>query len=321
MSFNLAELNKLYEDADEIHDMSGVKNMDIVIEYINQHIYSIANGDYYVKKYDDNMNFIYKCYSKSEIKKEIFCKVPKQIDYWFFRQNTRLYDAINDTNKPKITNKTFNLFEGFKHQKKIYNCYNNDIKEKVDQINDYFLRVICSDNKNKFDYFIMWNAAVAQGKFTEVVLYLKGPKDIGQKSYIDFFSKYVVGDKISFNCDNNEITGLRYNMIFFGKLFVALNYYGKQRHPLLQSMHIQKYTWYEFDRRRFYEQNYSNFVISTDNDILEYDNGFVVNVSTIHKHDDAYFNKLRDCCFNDYVGDAYYNYLLSINLENWIAKY
>lgn len=64
--------------------------------------------------------------------------------------------------KPKIGDDYVNTFEGFLHQKKDYTSYPENIKKKVDQFNDYIMKVLASGNKKAFDYILKWYANVAK---------------------------------------------------------------------------------------------------------------------------------------------------------------
>lgn len=307
------------------------KDLTTVINYINEHFYPMQNGNYYIKNVDCETNIVtYDCVDKTTLQTVYFNKLPAEVKDWFFNKNLKIYKPINSIHKPKITDTTFNFFEGYKHIKKNFNEYSPEIKSKVQLMNDFFLEIICSNNKEVFDHYIKWHATVAQGGFTKTVLYLKGPEGIGKSTVTKFFREWVFGEKITIKSD---VTPLKtaYNKILLGKVYVvfeelpAFNQYEWQgvSSKIKDMSDSQLLLFSDKFEKSFEAVNFNNYVINTNMESIQHADGrryFYLDVSTKREKDYDYFSKLNEACFNNEVGEAYYNYLLSIDTKGWIGQ-
>jgi hypothetical protein len=65
------------------------------------------------------------------------------------------------------------------------------------------------------------------------------------------------------------------------------------------------------------------FWLLSNNDAITDDDGrryFILPISTEHLRDLVYFGNIRDTCFNKEVGDAYYNFLMEIDLKGFNSQ-
>jgi phage/plasmid-associated DNA primase len=70
-------------------------------------------------------------------------------------------------------------------------------------------------------------------------------------------------------------------------------------------------------------ENINNYILLSNNDAIKDDEGrryFILDVSTHRLEDDKYFSQLYNECFNDKVGEAFYHYLYTIDLEGYNAQ-
>ena len=70
-------------------------------------------------------------------------------------------------------------------------------------------------------------------------------------------------------------------------------------------------------------ENINNYVLNSNDDAIKHSEGqtyFIANISTHQLSDHGYFGELHEECFNDEVSEAYYNYLLSIDVSNFQAQ-
>jgi len=69
--------------------------------------------------------------------------------------------------------------------------------------------------------------------------------------------------------------------------------------------------------------NINNYVILSNFDAIQHSDGrryFIADVSTCRAGGLRYWSNLRKECFNMTVGEAYFNYLLSIDTEGYYAQ-
>jgi len=132
------------------------------------------------------------------IKDVYFSKMSDEINFWFFRENTKLYETIIDVNKPRIDGNKINLFPGFLHTTiKPFNQYSKKTQERVQLFLSYIREVLCSSNEEHYKYFLKWTADMCKGYKNDSCLYLKGPEGIGKSTFPDFLSEYVLGYKMT----------------------------------------------------------------------------------------------------------------------------
>ena len=70
-------------------------------------------------------------------------------------------------------------------------------------------------------------------------------------------------------------------------------------------------------------ENLNNYIINTNVSAIKHCEGrryFILDLSTKYKCNHKYFDKLRDKCFNNEVGEAFYNYLLSIDTSKFYSQ-
>lgn len=69
--------------------------------------------------------------------------------------------------------------------------------------------------------------------------------------------------------------------------------------------------------------NLNNFVINTNVDAIQHSEGrryYIADISTKRIQDYVYFGKIKDECYNDAVGEAFYNYLLTIDTTDFNSQ-
>jgi hypothetical protein len=129
-----------------------VNDLSPVISYINQYFYKIDDGSIIMIK---NKNI--ESFKKRELKNKYFILLNKQIENWFFNENSRIYTLIceKDNNNVIVNNKnmTINLYNNFSCYDKygVYNSrmYKNYFKNHYNiSIDNKFLTLLY----NEFDY-------------------------------------------------------------------------------------------------------------------------------------------------------------------------
>jgi hypothetical protein len=223
------------------------------------------------------------------------------------------------------------MFGGFKHQKKNYNDYSKEAKEGVNIINNYIYEVLANKCKDKYDYLIKWYANVIQGNKNETALYLKGPQGIGKSTISDFLRLFVLGKDITLKCGNATTLTEKFNSILMGKIFVVYEelptfttnqWCGVS--GVLKDRITSKDGLYEAKGKDPIEaDNINNYQINSNVEAIKNSDGrrfFILDLCTTKKRDYKFWNNLHSKCFNDVVGEAYYNFLCEVDVSNFHSE-
>jgi hypothetical protein len=150
---------------------------------------------------------------------------------------------------------------------------------------------------------------------------------IGKTTGTEFIGKYVVGSKLWYNGGSQPLVS-QFNYILLGKLFVV--------YEELETFSTGQWTAVSCRLKRDctsdigqYEQkgidvitakNINNYVINTNVNALKDDDGrriMMTDLSNIYKGKVEFFNQLYRDCMNMETGEAFYNYLMEIDLTNY----
>jgi hypothetical protein len=73
-------------------------------------------------------------------------------------------------------------------------------------------------------------------------------------------------------------------------------------------------------QKAFTAKNISNYIINSNVDAIKDDDGrryFILDLSNKRKGDFTYFNKIYENCMNDSVGEAFFAYLMTVDLTGY----
>jgi hypothetical protein len=76
----------------------------------------------------------------------------------------------------------------------------------------------------------------------------------------------------------------------------------------------------EKNQKAFTAKNISNYIINSNVDAIKDDDGrryFILDLSNKRKGDFTFFKDIYDNCMNDQVGEAFYSYLLTVDLKGY----
>lgn len=310
-----------------------VKDFEDIKEYIHKYLIISIDGFYYHRMGKKWINI-----NTEQLNTLYLSKFRKGIREWFKNDNFRRHKIVSLVNLPTGINvinrhgQTYyylNTFAGFMHanEKKRYDEYPEEIKNKVDIFLKYIYDVLADGNKDSYDYIVKWYANMCQGKKNDTILYLKGPEGIGKSSMSDMIVNYVLGSKI---CTLSDTTPLvtKNNGNWIGKLYVIFEEFPTMSENMwnycsckLKSFTTEKYSMYgEMHTKQIQLKNIHNFQMNTNVDAIKDSNGrrvFCADVSIKYKQNHSYFANLRENCFNIEVGEALYNYFLSIDVSKF----
>ena len=313
-NFDFTKLKDLYENG-QLKDRLDAKNYlskHFVPTYIGSHV-SFQNGKPYVIQ-DDIMTKVY------------LKRFPKDIKLWY-NTETIPKNLICDIFQPQIGKDFINIASELKHKYVEYKTFSKQIKDKVDIFLEYVLTVWANGNKAVYDYLLKWFANVVKGIKNTSCLYSKGSEGIGKSTLTDFFSQYVVGVELCCKGKADHLKG-SHNMQLLGKLFVIFEelqcFSDKEWIAVdaeLKDMISGQYASYvDKYEKRFDAKNINNYVVNTNFNAIKGADGrryLVLDVSPVKMNDFKYFANIRDNCFNDEIGKAFYCYLMEIDTKHF----
>ena len=303
----------------------GVVNDEACKLYISEHIKQINGTSTYVV-FKDNKPVIV---DRDLLREAYMIKFSNGIQKW----NAKRIDMctiVCKPNQPMIVGEEINVFAGFLHIKKPYDSYSNDAKCKVNFMLRFIQDVLCSGDEEQFKYIISWTANVAQGKKNDSVLYFKGDEGIGKSTYTDFLRQYVFGFLCTCKGDTDCLL-TSYNKMLQGKVLVVfeeLPTFSTAQWDGVSSKLKDYVTGTKCNYSDKYEKkieldNLNNYIINTNVHALKHSDGrryFILDLSDFRKGDHEYFDTLRSNCFNIEIGEAFFSYLMAIDVTNFYSQ-
>ena len=311
-----------------------LKNHLDAIEYISQFYFENVNGGTYYKYNPLTYEFDFK--EKKDFTNEVLNKVDNNKDIvQFFKTNSKIYNIVSEVLKPRhysIGNYYYiNLCQGLLHKDmKPYDEYEPEIKQYVQLFLDMIKEVSCSNDEVLFNAYIKWYAQVVRGIQTQVIIYKKSPEGTGKSTETDFIMKYVIGESVS--ClPNTECLTTNFNKCLMGKILVifeelptfssnqwagvSTKLKGYATNPSLQ--------FRDLFEKSVVAKNVFNAIINTNVDAIknsEQRRIVILPINTSRMKDYTYFQNIKNKCYNLNVGEAFYSYLLSLNVDDFVAQ-
>ena len=308
----------------ENFDLNKIKNLSFVEAktYIDKYFIPLANGDhaFYI-------NGQYEIFDDAIIKKTYFKRMTTELNKYYFQEKTDLKTLSYDVNKPTLYENYLNMCPKIRQTYKKYIEFPDEIKKKNEFILNHILEVYCSGRKDSYDFLIKWFANMVKGNRNNSALYLKGPQGAGKSSIIDdFIRHYVIGLGLSHQGGSGPLKN-NFNAELSGKLLVLfeeLENMGTREWMSVSSVLKRQITSKTLSIERKgkdvrEEANLNNYVLLSNNDAIQDDDGrryFILDISTKYIGNKTYFKKLYSC-FSDEVGQAFYSYLLEIDLKDY----
>lgn len=287
---------------------------------------------YFVPLSDGNHAFLednkYIVQEASIIKATYFNRISKDLNKYYFNEYTGIKKITYALNKPVFFDNYLNLCPKMKWD---YNPnYKPDSKTQKALdffINDYLLEVLCSSNQESLTFLNKWLSNMTKGNKNNSCLYLKGIQGIGKTTIFEFLCNHVVGKPLCLETGSDPIR-TKFNEILGGKLLVGieeLENFGKSEWESMSSTLKRMITSSRINLQnkgtKSYEaDNINNYILCSNNDAIKDDEGrryFILDISTHRYEDEEYFNKLYRECFNDKVGEAFFQYLYNIDTTNF----
>lgn len=305
---------------------------NLFIDYVYKYYFEVEKGDYFY--YDTiKQEIVHK--TQKDFINEVANKISKGAFEKYFMKNSKIYKITSKIDKPRVyvEEKQYFLNEckGFLHKKyKSYNEYSDDIKEGVEMILDMIKQISCNSQEDIYNAYVKYLAQLCRGMKTEVIIYKKGEQGIGKSTETDFLINYVLGKDICLLSGTEPLTS-NFNKCFLGKLFVVfeeLPTFGAKEWEAVSSKLKTLTTEKTAQFRGLFKdpveaENILNFVINTNVESLKNSDGrriIILPLSSCKKGDYEYMNNIRSKCFNLEVGEAFYSYMMSVDIKDFYAQ-
>jgi len=324
LNFDLREANSqirriIVEDSDKV-----VVNFDKLKDYISIRIYQIeGTATHVVFK-----NGVPVIIADEILHKAYLYKFDKSIGQWY-RKRLDCVKIVCRPNQAVFENYQVNIFYGFKNLKKPYSAYSDEMKNAVDKMNTFIKDIICSGEEDQYEHLIKWLSFMAKGGKNDAILYLKGIEGIGKSTFTDFIKEYVIGNEITGKGEASHLTG-DFNKQLMGKILVIfeeLSTFGPNQWAgacckLLDFATGKTCNYSDKYEKKVECENLNNYIINTNMSAIKKlgRRYFVLDLSTKREKDMVYFADIRNRCYNDEVGEAYFNYLLEIDTVGYYAQ-
>ena len=304
------------------------------INYIAQYYFENESGGTFYKYNPETLEFDFK--EKKDFTAEVLNKVDNDKDVVkYFKTNAKIYNIVSEVLLPRhynIGNRYYiNLCQGLLHKEvKPYAEYSNETKAKVQIALNMIKEITCSNDDVLFNAYIKWYGKVVRGEQTGVIIYKKSPEGTGKSTETDWIMKYVIGEKVSV-LPTTECLTSNFNKCLMGKILVifeelptfstnewagvSTKLKGYATNPTLQFRDL-----YE---KAMVAKNVFNAIINTNVEAIknsEQRRIVIMPINTSRMKDYNYFEYIRKNIYNMEVGEAFYAYLLSIDVSKYNAQ-
>jgi hypothetical protein len=289
-------------------------------EYITKYFYPLADGNHVLIEYNEHGVPVYHIKDTAVIKSVYFNRMSKEMKEFYFNEYDVIRSLTCELNKPRLYDDKFNMCQSFLHLRKPYDDYDQEIKNKVELMKAFYMENWAKGNAKQYDFIMKWLSNMVRGGKNQSLLYLRSAiEGIGKSTGSDFIFKHVIGENLCYKGGSQPLVS-QFNSILFGKLFVIyeeLENFGLAQWQTISSRIKRDLT----SSTSIYEskgvdswtgKNLNNIIINSNVDAIKDDGGrriFILDLNTKRKGDLKYWDNLYKTCFNDEVGEAFYNYL------------
>jgi hypothetical protein len=312
--FDFDKLNKLYNEG-LLKDHLDAK------EFLQKIMYPLTDGSH-AMLHDGKVSII----QKETMNEVYFPRFPEAIKKWY-KTKTIPKQLICNVMKPQIGNTFINIAPNMFKKRKAYDTFSESAKRGVEKMLCFLKEVWCDDSDVHMKYILSWYSEVLKGKKNSSILYVKSIQGVGKSTFGDFLIEYVIGYDLTAKGDKDCLCTSN-NMCLLGKpyvMFEELPVLSKGEWNVcdgkLKDMATgKKMNFSDKYCRKFEAENINNYEIHCNYKAIKNPTGrryYVVKINTKYCNDHKYFGALRDACFNDEVGYAFYNYLMEIDTNGF----
>jgi hypothetical protein len=187
--------------------------------------------------------------------------------------------------------------------------------------------VVVDSNEINYNFVLDWYAYMCRGGKNKTILYFKAAQGVGKSTLTDFIRIHVIGEQLSLQSGSQALRS-NFNAILAGKLFVtfeelenfSINDWANISSTLKRWSTSDVAIYEKKGIDSFSAENINNYNCISNHDSIKDDQGrryFKSDVSSRRVDDVQYFDNIYDNCFNDEVGEAFYNYLMERDLTKY----
>jgi hypothetical protein len=262
---------------------------------------------------------------EQEIKRTYFNRMPKELCNYYFKEFSDIKSSIYDVNQDTFFEDKLNLCPRLKFKPSILS-YSDKTNKQLDFIKNFLKEILCSNKEDSYEFLLKWLSNMVKGNKNTSCLYLKGVQGTGKSSLFYFLSNHVLGKNLCLETGSDPIR-TKFNEILGGKLLVNIeelenfsrNEWESISSTLKRMITSNSITLQNKCTKAYETTNINNYILCSNNDAIKDDDGrryFILDISTKKKDNHEYYNSLYKC-MNDEVGEAFYNYLLTIDTNNF----
>lgn len=307
---------------------STYKALTNVVEqmnYITKCFIPLTNGEHIVFE-----NGQYKMLDQATLKKVYFNRLDGTINDFYFKTFTELRTLVCEFSKPMLFENKFNVCPPIKARYAPYEEFSIKTKQAVQLFLQFIREVLASDCEDAYEYILNWISNTLKGKKNDACLYLKGPQGIGKSTISDFLKECVLGLELFLETGSSPLKN-KFNSIVRGKLVVqftelenfSTNEWASVSSVLKRWITSTTYMLEGKNENAFQIENINNYILDSNNDAIKDDDGrryFIADVSPKYQNNRVYFGSLRNKCFNDDVGNAFYSMMLERDTAGFIPQ-
>ena len=305
---------------------------DECINYLHKYFYQVTGGFYYYN-YDKD-EFIF--YDIKNINLDYFNKFNDEVKIMITSKNIITYNIIHDSFKPRIfkINKVryinMSKFYLLKKLVKPYESFSDEVKENTKLLLNYIYVVLADNNDEVYNYLLKWYSNVFKGVKNNSVLYLKSIEGTGKSTLSDFIQKYILLEGLSIKCGTEPLI-TQYNSILKNSIYVrfeemptfSTNQWIGISSKLKDLITSERMIINEKYEKSYECDNLNNYVVCSNHNAIQHAEGrryFILDINTEYVNDLKYYGNLRNKTFNKEVGQAFFNYILEINTDDFYSQ-
>ena len=206
--------------------------------------------------------------------------------------------------------------------------------EELSPVLDFIKEIICDSDEEAYNYLIKWLAFTCQHKNRKSgkcpVLY-SANEGCGKTFFVEFFTKYVIGDHITALLPSIEAITTEKNLHLMNKKIIYINESSSMKERFLADFDKLKglLTESKLSIRALYKdafqsEQYFELIITTNHvNCLSLNKGdrryFPIRISNKRCQDANYFNSLDKQINNNDFGNKFYSYLMDLPNINYVT--
>ena len=269
--------------------------------------------------YDVYENLSYKGINKAKEEEE-----KPFIKQWLQDKNNRTYNNIDFLPMQQAPLNVYNTFRGYEAEKK--ELFNVDIMNSKIMMH---IKHLCDNDDNATDYFIKTLARKLQQPYnlTNTALIFKSKEGAGKDLFFNWLGNKIIGSEYYFNTDKPELLFGKFNSVIENKILVIMNETsGKDTYSINENIKCaitaEINTIEHKGQKPYKNANNIQYIFLTNNDnpvkVPHGDRRFCgIECDNTICNNKEYFDALIAEMNREQYDKAFYNYLMSIDVNNY----